>query len=139
MIQNTYKTTPQDKPAQKPFFTRLFSIDRRYRIIIGFLVQGTALFLCMAFISHFLHGKADQSTIESAREMGFKIADLEIHNWLGLLGAISAYYFIFRWLGITAFFIPPLLYLIGHKLAYKSIWVNIYRVFLFFSFCIFCA
>ena len=44
MIQNTYKTTPQDKPAQKPFFTRLFSIDRRYRIIIGFLVQGTALF-----------------------------------------------------------------------------------------------
>ena len=137
MIQNTYKTTPQDKPAQKPFFTRLFSIDRRYRIIIGFLVQGTALFLCMAFISHFLHGKADQSTIESAREMGFKIADLEIHNWLGLLGAISAYYFIFRWLGITAFFIPPLLYLIGHKLAYKSIWVNIYRVFLFFSFCIF--
>ena len=136
MIQNTYKTTPQDKPAQKPFFTRLFSIDRRYRIIIGFLVQGTALFLCMAFISHFLHGKADQSTIESAREMGFKIADLEIHNWLGLLGAISAYYFIFRWVGITAFFIPPLLYLIVHKLAYKSIWVNMYRVFQYFSFCL---
>ena len=45
------------------------------------------------------------STIESAREMGFKIADLEIHNWLGLLGAISAYYFIFRWLGIKALFL----------------------------------
>ena len=139
MIQNTYKARGKDTPPKKRRLSSLytFSQDRRLSIIVGFALQGIALFLLIAFISHFSNGKADQRIIESVSETGMKASGLEIHNWLGLLGAMSAYYFIFRWFGITAFFIAFLLYVIGHKLAYKKVWVSPYRTFLFSIFSIF--
>ena len=120
-LQNTYKEQGNSSKKQKRLFSRgTFSIDQRFRIALGILLQGIALFLFMAFISHFVSGKTDQSIIESARELGIKASGAAIHNWLGLVGAMAAYYFIFRWLGVAAFFLLPPLYLLGHKLIYQN-------------------
>lgn len=136
MVKNTYKEKSRHKKEQHPFSMPVLK-DKRLSITLGFVLQGTALFLFIAFVSHFFNGKVDQHIIESVRETGIKTSGLEINNWLGILGATSAYYFIFRWFGITAFFIPLLMYLVGHKLVYKKVGINLYKAFIFSIFSIF--
>lgn len=131
MAQNTYKErkrTPKKKKGFSPAIN--FSIDKRFWIALGILAQGISLFLLLAFISHFFHGKADQSTIEAARELGVKVAGAKISNWLGLIGAMSAYYLMFRWLGIAAFLLLPPLYLLGYYGIYGKLpgSANLYKI-----------
>lgn len=131
MLQNTYKEqAPASKKPRRFFAVGTFSIDKRFKIALGILLQGIALFLGIAFTSHLLHSKADQSTVEAAHQLGIKAAGAAIHNWLGLVGAMAAYYCIFRWLGIAAFFLLPPLYLLGHKLIYQKIGahISLYKV-----------
>lgn len=137
-LQNTYKDRGSNSKKQKRLFAiGTFSIDRRLSIALGIFLQSTALFLCIAFIAHFINGKADQSTIESAHELGIKASGAAIHNWLGLVGAMAAYYCVFRWLGIAAFFWLLPLYLLGHQLIYQKLWrhLSLYKatVFALFS------
>ena len=116
MLQNTYKEKEPNPQKRRGFFPTIsFTIDKRFRIALGLCLQGVSVFLLLAFVGHLLHGKADQSVIESAHELGIKVSGAEIRNWLGLVGAMSAYYFMFRWLGITAFLLLPSLYLLGHR------------------------
>lgn len=93
-------------------------VDKRVRVTFGLLLQGISLFLAAAFVAHLIHGSADQSVIESSRELGIRVSSTEIRNWLGLVGAISGYYMVYRWLGITAFLGLWPLYLIGHRLMW---------------------
>lgn len=117
-VQNTYKHKgePIKKPRGKLSPSLSFSIDRRFRITLGILLQALSFFLLLAFIGHLAHGHADQSTIESVGEIGIRAAGKAIHNWLGIAGAIASYYLMFRWFGITAFLLLPPLYLLGAKL-----------------------
>ncbi len=89
---------------------------------MGLVLQGLSLFLCAAFVAHLWHGKTDQSVIEAAHELGVRSAGAEIRNWLGLAGALCGYYFMFRWLGITAFLLLPSVYLLGYRLVYGKVW-----------------
>ncbi|MEL6358563.1 MAG: DNA translocase FtsK 4TM domain-containing protein [Bacteroidota bacterium] len=107
-----------------------WTIDKRFQIALGIFLQGISLFLFLAFIGHLFHGKTDQSTIEAAHALGVKVAGAKIHNWLGLVGAISAYYFMFRWMGIAAFLLLPSIYLLGHRWTYDKSWAgaNLYKI-----------
>ena len=119
MAQNTYKTTKKTTVKKKPWRLSIHTIiDKRFVIALGILLQGTSIFLCIAFLSHLTHGHADQSVIESAHDLGLRASGAEIHNWLGLLGAMSAYYMMFRWWGITAFLLLLPTYLLGYRLTY---------------------
>ncbi len=128
--RNTYKDKGSSAKKKRKFFPACtFSIDKRLRIAVGIFLQGLSLFLFAAFVAHLFHGKADQSVIESAQELGIKVSGEAVHNWLGLVGAISAYYLVFRWLGITAFLLLPSVYLLGHRLVYGRPWpgVSLYK------------
>ncbi len=126
MLQNTYKRKKSSAKKQLIFpSVGSFSIDKRFSIAIGLFLQGLSIFLCAAFVSHLFYGKADQSVIESANKLGVKIAGTEVHNWLGLFGAWCGYYFMFRWLGVTAFLLLPSIYLSGHRLVYGEALTNI--------------
>jgi len=135
-IQNTYKEKNEPPKKHKKFlFLKLkgFSIDRRLRIALGISLQGIACFLGVAFISYLVNGKFDQGILESIHELGIRTAGKDMHNWLGIVGAIAAYYFMFRWMGITAFLIVPVLYLLGAKLLQSRFWKkwNLYKVTIF--------
>ena len=136
-IQNTYRNE-QPKKQKKIFNKDFFTIDRRLRITLGILMQATAWFLGIAFISHLLHGRLDQGVLESVQESGIKAAGKSMHNWLGVIGAMASYYGMFRWLGITAFFVLPPLYLTGTRLTqsrfFKSF--SLYKVSVFCTFAI---
>ncbi len=102
--------------------------------IFGFFLLGSSLFLFLSFLSFLFHWENDQSQLE-------KLFDKEIiaENLLGKIGATLAHYFIHCGIGISAFFIPILLFLTGLKILlikkkllntfYKS---TIYK-FIFFS------
>ena len=122
MLQNTYKDRRGNPKKRRGFFSiNTFTIDKRFCIAVGLFLQGLSLFLCIAFVAHLFHGKADQSVIESAHALGIKVAGVEIRNWLGLTGAFCGYYLMFRWLGITAFLLLPSIYLLGHRLVYGRV------------------
>ncbi len=65
---------------------------------------------------------------------GLKDSGLEAENWLGVVGAVAAHYFIFAWFGISAFFFPPLLFVFGFKLVSKIDLLPSYKSFKFVAF-----
>jgi S-DNA-T family DNA segregation ATPase FtsK/SpoIIIE len=61
-------------------------------------------------------------------------AGKEAENWLGFYGAVISHHFIFRWFGIAAFFIPPLLFVWSFRILFNR---SIIPLFSFFIFCLF--
>ena len=81
--------------------------------------MGISLFLLIAFISYLFTGKADQSVVKSVQEVGDFQSGLEVENCMKLYGALASHYFIFEWLGLASFLLPPLLFLYGYKIVFK--------------------
>jgi S-DNA-T family DNA segregation ATPase FtsK/SpoIIIE len=140
MAENTYKSNTFKKPEKEKKsrssksnskFSFAFLKDPRLKLATGFFLIITSLFLFVAFISYLFTGKADQSVIESFEVSGIIESGREIDNWLGLYGAITAHYLIFRWLGISAFAIPPLLFLVGFRMVFKRELLPIFSGFVF--------
>jgi DNA segregation ATPase FtsK/SpoIIIE, S-DNA-T family len=138
MAENTYKSNTFKKPEKekksksksKSKFSLEFLKDPRFHLASGFLLLMISIFLFASFMSFLFTGKADQSVVESVGSAELK----EVENWLGMGGAIASEYLVHRWLGISAFFITPILFLIGFKLVFKRELLPIFPVFVFSSF-----
>ena len=134
MLQHTYKKQiPTDKKLTTSSSAGTRAGHRRFKVALGIFLQGVTIFLGIAFISHFINSKPYQGTIETVHQLDIKEAGAVIHNWMGLLGGIAAYYFVFQWLGITAFLLLIPLYALGYKLTYHKLGarINLSKVTLF--------
>ena len=124
MAQNTYKrktakkTVKRKRKGQKPLFFK----DRKFHLAAGFFLIGLAIFLFISFVSYLFTGKEDQSLIGSVQLNweNLKAIGPVVENWLGLLGAVSGYIFIYRWFGIAAFVIPMMIFLTGIKIVFNK-------------------
>jgi DNA segregation ATPase FtsK/SpoIIIE, S-DNA-T family len=137
MAENTYKSNTFKKPEKekekekkgkgksKSKFNFGFFKDPRFHLAFGFLLLVGSIYLFAAFVSYLFTGKADQSVVEAMRSSDAK----EAANWLGLYGAVTSHYLIFRWLGIAAFFVPPILFLVGFKIVFKRELLPIFPAF----------
>ena len=85
-------------------------------------MMGLAIFLFISFLSYLFTGKADQNLIGSVQLNWESLKSIGpvVQNWLGLLGAVSGYVFIYRWFGIAAFTIPLLVFLIGARIVFNK-------------------
>ena len=92
-------TTPEIKP---------WAISKQNKLIIGSLLVLFSVGLLIAFVSFFLYGHEDQSTINSFDDRG-EIAE----NWLGKIGAFLADALIYKGFGIAAFLFVRLFFLTG--------------------------
>lgn len=130
MAENTFKTNTFKKPEKEKkaksskskgnFKWSLdFLKDPRFVLAVGFVLIISSLYLFIAMFSYLFTGKADQSVVEGMGQSGLIESGIEAENWLGLYGAITSHYFIYRWFGIAAFLIPPIFFLIGFKMAFK--------------------
>lgn len=128
MAENTYKSNTFKKPEKEKRskssksgsrFSLAFFKDPRFHLAVGFFLLIASLFLFIAFLSYLFTGKADQSVIEAVGDTSLIESGKEADNWLGYAGAFVSHYFIFRWLGISGFFVPPLLFLIGFRMVFK--------------------
>ena len=132
---NTFKSSGRVKGKSET--KKSFLKDRKFHLAFGFFLLITAIFLFIAFLSYLFTGKADQSVVEAVGQDGLKVLGLEARNWLGLMGALSAHFFIFKWFGLATFFIPPLLFLTGFKIVFKKTLVPLTRAFVFSVFFMF--
>ncbi|HTJ52174.1 MAG TPA: DNA translocase FtsK 4TM domain-containing protein [Cyclobacteriaceae bacterium] len=144
MAENTYKSNTFKKPEKekksktaKTKFKLDFLKDPRFKLAMGFVFMILGVYLFFALLSYLFTGKADFSEVGSQEGMGDLIQALRekiIHNWLGLYGAVVSHYFIFRWFGIAAFFIPPFLFVLGFKIVFNR---ELLRLFQYTVFSIF--
>ena len=127
MAQNTYKSNTFKKPEKekkgkastKTKLSLGFVKDPRFKLAIGFFLMIASIFLFLSMLSYLFTGQADQSVVEAPDSSSLIESGKEATNWLGLYGAVTSHYFIFRWFGISAFFIPPLLFIIGFKIVFN--------------------
>ncbi|NMM49093.1 FtsK/SpoIIIE family DNA translocase [Marinigracilibium pacificum] len=125
MASNTYKSNnfkkKKSKESGKKKINLNFSFfsDRRLHLVFGFFFLIASLFLLIAFISYLFTGKADQSIVESLGDTSMLTEGREAENWMKLTGAVASYYFIFKWIGIGAFLIPPLMFNWGYSIVFK--------------------
>ena len=89
--------------------------------IIGLLLLVVAIYMTLSFISYFATGAADQSLIEAPRAGEIMNTAREFKNSCGSIGAYTAYFFVKRCFGLSAFLIPVFLFLSAMKLmkAYR--------------------
>lgn len=125
MARNNYKIQ-RDTPLEKKRVSfKLFRLDKRVKIAIGIFLQGVAIFLAFAFLSHFIHGDSDQHVVESFKALGIKKSGVVTQNWVGFIGAFTSYYFVYLWWGVTAFLFLPGLFIIGTKMVTQKIWFEL--------------
>ncbi|KEO73719.1 FtsK/SpoIIIE family DNA translocase [Anditalea andensis] len=137
---NTFRKKENAKTAQKkkvrPTFSIGFLKDKKIGLSLGIVFMMVALFLFFAFLGYLFSGQADQSVV-LAENMIDRENAAEARNWLGFTGATVSHYMIFRWFGIAAFLLPPYLFFLGFKLAFKKSLISLssYSTFaLFFIF-----
>ncbi|GGZ29594.1 DNA translocase FtsK [Echinicola pacifica] len=129
MASNTYKTNsfrPKDskEKAKKKKTSFNFSFaalkDKKIGLSLGILLMMIGLFLFFAFLGYLFSGPADQSVISADPDVPLRQNAAEARNWLGFAGAYVSYFLIFRWFGIAAFLIPPFLFIMGFRWAFKK-------------------
>jgi len=89
--------------------------------ILGILLAAISIFLILAFTSFLSTGSADQSMIEDPNEGEILNQHHEFTNSCGSIGAYTAWFFIKRCFGLSAFLLPLFILLLGVHLtrAYK--------------------
>jgi DNA segregation ATPase FtsK/SpoIIIE, S-DNA-T family len=142
MAQNTYKSNTFKKSekekkgrSSKNRFSLDFLRDPRLKLAAGIFMMIAGVYIFLALFSYLFTGRADYSVVEQLGDASIIDSGKEAENWLGLYGAITSHYFIFRWFGIAAFFIPPILFVVGFKLVFERQLVRIlhFSVFALFS------
>ncbi|MCW5909810.1 MAG: DNA translocase FtsK [Cyclobacteriaceae bacterium] len=143
MAENTYKSNTFKKPEKekkyksgksKSRFSFGFFKDPRFILALGFFLLITSIYLFVAFLSYLFTGKSDQSVVLGILDTSLLDSGHEVDNWLGIYGAVTSHFLVYKWLGISAFFIPPLLFLLGFKLVFKRELVSVFSAFILFAF-----
>ncbi len=118
------KQTSENKAENASENKKSWKISRQHKLFIGSLFVLFSIALLVAFISFFIYGHEDQSTLQLLAERGEKSK-----NWLGKFGAIIADFFIYKGFGAASFLFVKLFFLTGSFLALdiplkklKNIW-----------------
>ena len=85
-----------------------FTLSSQQKFIFGSLLIIFGILLCIAFLSFFFTGKADQSTLSELTSR-----DVKAENWLNKLGAWVSDLFITKGFGVSSFIFSGLLFLSG--------------------------
>jgi len=125
---NTFKqNTPKGEAKESSKFNLpkvnlnlTFFKDRRFHLLIGYLLLLFSFYFLIAFTSYLFTGKADQSVVHAIAETGWKQSGIQVENWLGLLGAWVSNLFVYEWFGIASFILIPVCFLLGVRIVYKK-------------------
>ncbi|WP_298220768.1 DNA translocase FtsK [Flavobacterium sp.] len=123
-MAKTVKKTEDKKQDGQPEVKKSWRITRQHKLLIGSVFVLFSIALFVAFVSFFVYGHEDQSTIGLWADRAEKS-----RNWLGKFGAILSDFFIYRGFGAASFLFVKLFFLTGAFLALdiplkklKNIW-----------------
>ena len=104
------KSRSRRKSKKKSFFK-----DQRVRFIIGLILILFAIYSFLAFLSYFFTWQSDFNK-GNISFFEFLSSDVVVGNWMGRLGAALAVTFVHKFLGIGAFGLVFIVFLIGMRL-----------------------
>lgn len=113
------KKAPKAEEAPKRSFSdsfasvRTFLANERVHKITGLTLLLFSVYLAIAFTSFLFTWQVDQDKIMGS---SFLLADVQVENWLGKLGAIVAHQFIHKWFGIAAFLFVLVFFVAGVRI-----------------------
>ncbi|TAE90563.1 MAG: DNA translocase FtsK [Bacteroidetes bacterium] len=119
-MEEELKPTPQKTEKQKveaPKGRLAFLKDERFLKVTGLVLLVSAVFMAFAFGSFIFSWQVDQNIAKGMRWDVFVANDSEIaENILGKLGALIAYFFVYKGFGLSSFAFVLVLSLLGIKL-----------------------
>lgn len=108
-MAKTPKTAPVRKQASdKAPASNPLKFNKQQKFVLGILLVLFAIALLVAFISFFIYGQEDQSTVHQLTDRSETA-----HNWLGKFGAFLADLLIYRGFGLSAFLFVRLFLVTG--------------------------
>ncbi|MCG2612149.1 DNA translocase FtsK [Flavobacterium sp. SM15] len=107
MAKATKKETSEAKESKvqgekKPFFSR------RNKVLFGALLVLFSIALLLSFVSYYLYGDYDQSSLTAFSDRSEKT-----YNWLGKFGAFLSDFFLYKGFGAASFLFVRLSFLAG--------------------------
>lgn len=91
--------------------------DERARKVVGLILSFYALFLLVAFVSYLFSWKADQNIVAGFTWQQYVSINPELaENWLGIFGARSAHFYVYRGFGISSFAFVLIFFVLGFRL-----------------------
>ena len=115
MVKKHITNDSTKSPSRLVALTGVFK-NETFRFIAGLLFVIFAVYLLLAFTSFFFTGAADQSIIDEATADELASTHNGVKNYAGSRGAQLASYFINRCFGVSSYFIPVFLAVLGLKL-----------------------
>ncbi len=138
---NTFRKKNEPKSKTKSGngkrFSWSFVQDKRIPLTFGIILISLSLFMLFAFVSYLFEGRADQDIVVSPMDQDLRSTAEDARNWLGYWGAQVSHLFIHKWFGIAAFLLPPFIFILGVKVAFKKLIYSLSRYLafaLFFTF-----
>ena len=131
MAENTFRKEAPKKPKAKKEnrvsekkrkqLDFSFFKDPRFKLSSGWFLILSSLWLLISFVSYLFHGQADQSIVLSQWQTDIHANGQEVKNAGSLIGATIAHIVIYRWFGIGAIALLPMIGLYGYQLAFSRV------------------
>ncbi|GAA3627438.1 FtsK/SpoIIIE family DNA translocase [Flavivirga jejuensis] len=102
------RKTKTKKPPRQKIKRPSFKLSSQQKLVFGSLLIICGIWLCIAFVSYYFTGKADQSIINT-----FPSRTSNTQNWVSQFGAWFGEFFIQRGFGIASFIYSGLIFLSG--------------------------
>jgi S-DNA-T family DNA segregation ATPase FtsK/SpoIIIE len=105
----------KEKKIRKP-------VNERYLRVIGLFFLLFSLYLFLAFTSYIQTWKVDfdfSSKVFSNFSLNHFLESQTPENWVGKIGALTAYLFISQWFGVASFLFVLILFVSGMKFLFK--------------------
>jgi DNA segregation ATPase FtsK/SpoIIIE, S-DNA-T family len=108
MTKTTKKVSANKKGNSDSVGDKNWKITKEHKVIFGSLLLLFSIALLLSFISFYIYGQQDQSTIT---KLGSRTET--VHNWLGELGVFLSDLLVYRGFGIASFLFVRLFFLTG--------------------------
>ncbi|HWN89172.1 MAG TPA: DNA translocase FtsK [Chitinophagaceae bacterium] len=128
-VERTRKTRSEKLAPEKEEKINLKELARDERTwkIVGFVFLFFSFFLLISFISYFFTWENDQSEI--TKGISLLARNANIHNLLGVLGALISHFFIYKGFGVASLLICTFFFVVGINLLFRrrvwSVWKNL--------------
>lgn len=99
--------------------------DPKFKLILGLFYIAFSIFAFFAVVSYLFNGNADQSVVEDFFNTEIRESGREAENWLGLIGAILGYFFVYKGFGIASLALLPIFFIYGVKIVFDITLISI--------------
>jgi S-DNA-T family DNA segregation ATPase FtsK/SpoIIIE len=90
------------------------------QLIFGVLFLVISLVMLISFSSYLFAGEADQDLVQKNFRTAIENSNKKAENALGVIGAFISHFFIFKWFGLAAFGLIPIVFLSAFRLIFQQ-------------------